>query len=95
MEENVLAENVIAAHKFTKNNRGLFCNYQPAWANCGYCFEIFDPIEIKKWWDENQTAVCPKCGVDAVIPSVLPLDKDFLEAFYKYWFSPKKPKEQA
>lgn len=39
---------------------------------CFYCCEIYSPLEIKEWIKEKNiqnglTAVCPKCGTDAVI----------------------------
>ena len=40
---------------------------------CFYCCEIYSPSEIKEWVKEKNavdavTAVCPKCGIDAVLP---------------------------
>lgn len=39
---------------------------------CYYCLSIFSPKEITEWCDTNAsgiglTAICPRCGVDAVI----------------------------
>jgi hypothetical protein len=34
---------------------------------CFFCFRVFPSAEIKAWTDVNTTALCPKCGVDAVI----------------------------
>ena len=53
--------------------------------NCGcyYCLKIFDKNEIKKWYDNKQTAVCPYCGVDSVIPNT---NKEELEKLYEVWF---------
>jgi hypothetical protein len=34
---------------------------------CFFCFRVFPSAEIKAWIDVNTTALCPGCGVDAVI----------------------------
>jgi len=34
---------------------------------CYYCKQIFEPCEIKIWVDNYQTAICPKCDIDAVM----------------------------
>lgn len=35
---------------------------------CYYCLKIYSPLEITEWCDGQQTAICPYCGIDAVIP---------------------------
>jgi hypothetical protein len=36
----------------------------------------------------GQTAICPKCGIDSVVSSDLPItDEIFLDEMNKYWFS--------
>ena len=48
------------------------------------------PIEITRYADDNSigTAICPYCGVDAVIgeSSGLPITKTFLEKMHNKWF---------
>jgi hypothetical protein len=34
---------------------------------CFFCFRSFTASEIKAWIDANTTALCPGCGVDAVL----------------------------
>lgn len=55
---------------------------------CFYCLEIFDPKLIVEWCDDDQTAICPYCGVDSIIydSKAYPLSKDFLEHMKNYWF---------
>lgn len=54
---------------------------------CFYCLALFPPTEIQEWWDDETTAVCPHCGVDAVIgDSVVTLTPEFLAAMQQYWF---------
>jgi len=68
---------------------------------CGYCHERFPPIAIQEWTDwlpsvpdtersdgNGQTAICPYCSVDAVLPDSVGLDlsPDFLARFHQHWF---------
>ena len=57
---------------------------------CFYCCEVFDTDEIKEYTDNGQTAICPKCGVDSVIPlSDDEKDEDtceILDKMYKHYF---------
>ena len=36
-------------------------------AVCYYCFGEYPPSSIAEWCDQDQTAICPHCGVDAVV----------------------------
>lgn len=41
---------------------------------CCYCLERYNPKEIVEWCDKQHpspTAICPRCGIDAVIPDSL------------------------
>jgi hypothetical protein len=54
---------------------------------CYYCLSVFEPKEIINWIDKKETALCPKCGIDAVIgDSVSQIDTEFLEKASDYWF---------
>ncbi len=61
---------------------------------CFYCRKIFTPSEIKEWVmadnpiDRRGTAICPYCGVDAVLgeSSGFPITRDFLSEMRKRWF---------
>lgn len=57
---------------------------------CFYCERVFTPDQIEEWIDDRRgwTALCPYCGIDAVIgdASGYPLTKEFLKRMYKYWF---------
>ena len=50
---------------------------------CGYfyCLAIYVPSEITEWVDEDQTAMCAKCGIDSVIgaASGYPVTAEFLQ----------------
>ena len=57
---------------------------------CFYCKQFFTPDEIEEWVDTDSppTALCPYCGIDAVIgdASGIPLTKKFLVDMYTQWF---------
>lgn len=55
---------------------------------CFYCRSQFPPEEIERWVDGGETALCPHCGVDAVIgdASGFPLTVEFLTKMYDRWF---------
>lgn len=57
-------------------------------AGCYYCKSIFDTSAIKETTDEGKTALCPKCGIDSVLPDSSPfaLDIETLSKLNKYWF---------
>ncbi len=51
---------------------------------CYYCLEVYDSKDIKDWTDDGQTALCAKCGIDAVLPEIT--NKDLLIELKKYYF---------
>lgn len=57
---------------------------------CFYCLTIYRPSEIKEWIEDKNgnTAICPHCGIDAVLPSndEHPLNKVFLQKMHQFWF---------
>ena len=59
---------------------------------CFYCRAIYEPAEIVEWIDDDdtgvgQTALCPRCGIDAVIAIREGIDTEFLGAMHGRWFS--------
>lgn len=55
---------------------------------CYYCVSFFRPVEVVAWWDNDtsgigQTAVCPLCGMDSVLPVRPGIDQKFLERMHK------------
>lgn len=56
--------------------------------SCFYCESVYSPQEIVRWCDEGQTAICPKCGIDSVLPGeVVP---KLLNEMHKYCFGIKQ-----
>jgi hypothetical protein len=58
-------------------------------AVCFYCFAEFSPDTISEWCDgdnDHQTAICPQCGVDAVVGFDGPVDAAWVKAAHKRGF---------
>lgn len=87
------------AHKHSANHRreletSVLCG-------CFYCLATFAPAAIDEWIDApddapdgcdsetGTTALCPRCGVDAVIGSAsgFPITDEFLSDMRSRWFS--------
>lgn len=55
---------------------------------CFFCFRTFAPSSIKAWSEGNQTALCPGCGVDAVLgASAISIHDKFLRQMHQHFFS--------
>lgn len=62
---------------------------QSQYCGCFYCTKTFKVNEISDWIDDDRTALCPHCGIDAVIgdKSGFPIhDKSFLEKMRNKFF---------
>ena len=60
---------------------------------CFYCLSTFYPTEITDWTSYThdgceRTAACPKCGIDAVLPTSkhYEINDELLEAMNKFFF---------
>jgi hypothetical protein len=55
---------------------------------CYHCLKTCSAEEITEWTDGSETALCPHCSVDALIPdqSGVSLKAESLEAMRRYWF---------
>ncbi len=76
-----------AAHKRCTKHRHVMEKSETA--GCFYCLEVFPTGEVKEWTDGQTTALCPKCGIDSVIPSTpdFPVTEDVLKQMEAYWFA--------
>jgi len=56
---------------------------------CYFCFRGFAPSEIKAWIDGNTTALCPGCGVDAVLGNAVlaSISDGFLRRMHQHHFA--------
>lgn len=77
------------AHAHCFNNRSEIASSELC--GCFNCLASYPPGEIKKWVKEaagEETALCPRCGIDAVIgSSFLEFDEAFLRVVQEIWFS--------
>jgi hypothetical protein len=53
---------------------------------CFHCLATFRAETIHEWVDTGKTALCPRCGVDAVLPNVT--DAARLQALQRERFGP-------
>ena len=67
------------------NNRGALLDSKEC--GCFFCLKMYTPDRIQDWLNE-ETAKCPYCNVDAVIPESYEyeLDDSLLLAMKEYWF---------
>jgi hypothetical protein len=81
-------DDIVAAHKYCANHKTKLLKDKKC--GCFHCMKIFSPSEITDWIedDTDQTAICPHCGIDAIIgeSSGFPITKEFLEKMYEHWF---------
>ena len=80
-----------AAHRRSIHHRAEI--EASAIAGCFSCQATFPPSAIVAWTDtqeppEQQTALCPRCGIDSVIgdTSGFTIDPAFLAAMHEAWF---------
>ena len=73
------------AHRHSVRNRGKI--EQSSQCGCFSCNRLFLPSEVEDYIDEGETALCPYCGVDAVIrdASGFQLSEEFLQSMHKRW----------
>jgi hypothetical protein len=57
-------------------------------AGCYCCLKIFNPKDVVEFWDDDQTGVCPYCGIDSVLgdESGYSIDINTLKQLKAYWF---------
>lgn len=75
------------AHNYSFINKQSITN--STLCGCFYCCRVFKAEEVTDWIaeDRGQTACCPYCGIDSVIPdSDVCFDHTFLEEMKKIWF---------
>jgi len=80
-------EDLMAAHLHTYNNgMNLFAQQH---CGCIYCRRTFSSADISQFTNgEHGTALCPHCGIDAVVGEVagFVIDKEFLHRMYEHYF---------
>jgi hypothetical protein len=83
-------ENLTALHKKSSRHRSSLAKSKVC--GCFYCFHEFPFVQIVDWIDDKKTALCPYCGIDAVLGFNTPAaDQELLHAMHERWFeNPKR-----
>lgn len=73
-------------HAYSSHNKELIENAEKCY--CFYCKKSFGKNEINNYTDNGQTALCPHCGIDSVLPDSIEenIDNKTLSDMNKYWF---------
>ena len=73
-------------HAYCMGNRELIARANRCY--CFYCKAEMDKSEIVDYLEQENTAICPKCGVDAILPDSVrePINKTLLTQLHDYWF---------
>lgn len=54
---------------------------------CFHCLSTFPAGRVTEFVDGDRTALCPVCGIDAVLSSAhTPIDEDLLADMHRRWF---------
>lgn len=63
---------------------------------CFHCKQYFPPDRIVSWTDDDETALCPYCDIDAVLGDAggFELTSAFIDQMYQYWFESEVSDEQ-
>ena len=86
LSEEMEKEKIKAAIKFaTSNKKGLAISEK---AGCYHCMCIFPANEVTDFLASEQTAFCPYCGIDSVLPDKSPynLNLETLKELNEFWF---------
>jgi hypothetical protein len=85
-------------HRYSHRHRALV--EQSKSAGCFHCGQTFTPQDIREWIEERdavsgkagETAKCPHCGYDSVLPSAAPIaiNEHLLAAIRSYLFAGEK-----
>jgi len=76
---------LIATHKYCSNNHKSILKSKLC--GCFYCLRIFPSEEVANYIDQKKTAVCPYCGIDAVLCDAdIEFDKSKLQEMNFAWF---------
>ena len=79
--------NLTALHKKSSRHRSSLSKSKVC--GCFYCRKEFPFQQIVEWIDDNETALCPYCGIDAVLGFDFPAaGQELLHAMHDYWFKP-------
>ena len=54
---------------------------------CFCCITEFPSVDVNEWTDDDQTAICPACDIDSVLPGcIVTINEKLLEQMCERWF---------
>ena len=73
-------------HAYSSHNKDLVAASEKCY--CFHCKAVVSTFLIKDFADNGQTAICPKCGIDAMIPDSVEenIDTEIITELNEYWF---------
>jgi len=73
-------------HAYSSHNKKLIASAEKCY--CFYCKSSMKSDEIKTYIDNGETALCPKCDIDAIIPDSIgeTVDEEIISQMNEYWF---------
>ncbi len=73
------------AHRHSFRNRDMLA--RGGKCGCFYCLRTFDAGDVIQWVHDDATALCPLCGIDAVLSSRrASIEPAFLLQMHAHWF---------
>ncbi len=73
-------------HKYSVKHRQQVMSSEVC--GCFYCCKLFSPDTVTQWTDHEQTALCPLCNIDAVLPGCNfdEITEELLQQMHEFWF---------
>ena len=73
-------------YAYASHNKQLIENANKCY--CFHCMGIFESREISSYVEGEQTALCPTCHIDTVIPDSIDetIDENVITEMHDYWF---------
>ena len=91
---NISKPELKTAHRHSINNRRLLAGGGER--GCFHCLRTFDASQVTDWTGDHSTALCPHCGIDAVLSSKIDsIDQGFLRSMRDFWFEQTVPRDQV
>jgi hypothetical protein len=82
------------AYEHSRLNRGFII--PGSTCRCFHCLGSFAGDRISRWTDDGETALCPHCGVDAVVSSAADrLSEGLIRQLRATWFDAPSRKYTA
>ena len=81
-----------AAHSRAIHSRALLTGRR----GCFYCLSTFLAERATQWADDDDTALCPVCGIDAVLSAATDsISPEALEQMHDRWFETSAIEDHA